>query len=95
MYWQEWSGDQITLNKRRNDYYDKLVLYVDDQMLPVWPAFEDRWKLNNKAVPFTNHLMTANIMQPIAMTALFLSQSGNRAHQESAVLHNTVRTNFG
>ena len=53
-------------------------------MLPVWPAFEDRWKLNNKAVPFTNHLMTANIMQPIAMTALFLSQSGNRAHQEKA-----------
>ena len=72
------------LISRRNDYYDKLILYVDDQMLPVWPAFEDRWKLNNKAVPFTNHLMTANIMQPIAMTALFLSQSGNRAHQEKA-----------
>ena len=48
-YIYEYFNDQDVLERmvrgsdylisRRNDYYDKLILYVDDQMLPVWPAF--------------------------------------------------------
>ena len=58
---------------RRNDQLDKLFLYIDEATLPVWPSLQQKWSINNKAVPFTNLLMTANILQPIAYAAWLIA----------------------
>ncbi|MDG2471754.1 MAG: hypothetical protein P8M71_01390 [Pseudomonadales bacterium] len=77
------SGDRRLLDKmiagcerilaRRNDRLDKLILYIDNATLPVWPSLQQKWSINNKPVPFTNLLMTANILQPIAYAAWLIA----------------------
>ena len=51
---------------KRNDRHEKLTLYIDGNVLPVWPSLYKKWSINNQPVAFTNILMTANILQPIA-----------------------------
>ena len=41
-------------------------LYIDGKVLPVWPSLYKKWSINDQPVAFTNILMTANILQPIA-----------------------------
>ena len=72
------------LLSKRNDYLDNLKLFIDEKPLPVWPALEKRWSFNNEPVTFTNHLMTANILQPIALTAFVLANSENSAYQKKS-----------
>ena len=72
------------LLSKRNDYLDNLSLFVDGKPLPVWPALEERWSIENEPVAFTNHLMTANILQPIALTAFIMASSKSPADQQKA-----------
>ena len=72
------------LLSKRNDYLDNLQLFIDEKPLPVWPALERRWSFNNEPVAFTNHLMTANILQPIALTAFVLANSENSAYRKKS-----------
>ena len=72
------------LLSKRNDYLDNLQLFIDDKSLPVWPALEKRWSFNNEPVAFTNHLMTANILQPIALTAFVLANSENSVFRKKS-----------
>ena len=72
------------LLSKRNDHLDDLELFIDEKPLPVWPALERRWSFNNEPVAFTNHLMTANILQPIALTAFVLATSENSAYRKKS-----------